>query len=247
MVGVVSFLLVDLDALIKSLPFPADVEVPEINLGFKLLALVQPGVLLSAAVVIGMFLAPKVGLTAPVAESMANGNDVKAAVGPLIIPGLAGGLIGALAIIFTGLSARNFLPEEHLLRLGEFGQVMPLITRVLYGGITEELLIRWGVMTLLVWAGWRLIQKDRSAPGSAVFLIAIFVSAIVFAAGHLPIAYMLFPDRTFALTMFVLVANSTFGIVAGYLYWKKGLEAAMIAHGFAHLVLYAATFAGLYF
>jgi hypothetical protein len=29
----------------------------------------------------------------------------------------------------------------------------------LYGGFSEELLLRWGLMTLLVWAAWRLVLK----------------------------------------------------------------------------------------
>ena len=40
---------------------------------------------------------------------------------------------------------------------------MPLVVKLLYGGITEELMVRWGVMTLLLWLGWRLLQRGRAA------------------------------------------------------------------------------------
>jgi hypothetical protein len=36
------------------------------------------------------------------------------------------------------------------------------------------------------------------------------------------------------------VANSVFGVLFGYLFWRYGLEAAMIAHAAAHLVNYIA-------
>jgi hypothetical protein len=39
---------------------------------------------------------------------------------------------------------------------------------------------------------------------------------------------MLVPEATHALVFFVIIANSAFGLVAGYLYWKKGLELAMV-------------------
>jgi membrane protease YdiL (CAAX protease family) len=35
-----------------------------------------------------------------------------------------------------------------------------------------------------------------------------------------------------------------FGVIAGYLYWKKGLEAAIIAHMMAHVVMVMAIYFG---
>jgi membrane protease YdiL (CAAX protease family) len=74
------------------------------------------------------------------------------------------------------------------------------------------------------------------------------VSSVVFGAGHLPVGYMLLPDSfSLALVLFIILANSAFGVVAGYLYWKRGLESAMLAHIVCHLVLAAASSAGTYF
>ncbi len=58
---------------------------------------------------------------------------------------------------------------------------------------------------------------------------------------------MLFPEATHALTLFVIVGNSAFGLIAGYLYWKKGLESAMLAHMLAHVVMFTASYFGAYF
>jgi membrane protease YdiL (CAAX protease family) len=38
------------------------------------------------------------------------------------------------------------------------------------------------------------------------------------------------------------LGNSIFGIVAGFLYWRRGLEAAILAHMSAHLVLILAIY-----
>ena len=111
----------------------------------------------------------------------------------------------------------------------------------------EELLLRWGLMTLLVWVAWRLFQKGQGGPRPACFVGAILISSVLFAIGHLPLAFMLFPEPSFALIVFVIVGNSAFGLIGGYLYWKKGLESAMIAHALTHVVMFTASYLGAYF
>jgi hypothetical protein len=245
--GVFSFLLVDLTALTAVLPIPAGAEVPPITGGLKLLSLLQSSILLFVAVLVGVALAPKVGLTSPVAEAAARGTDLVTSLKPQIVPGIGGGVAGGVAIVLVSAVWRPFLPPEVVARISEFGRFVPLVTRLLYGGVTEELLIRWGLMTLLVWAAWRLFQKGRDKPRPAYFVAAILISSIVFGIGHLPIAFLLFPQPTVGLVVFVVLANSLFGLIAGYLYWKKGLEAAMIAHIAAHILMFTASRFGVYF
>lgn len=247
LLGVFSLLLVDLPALIAILPIPAGTEIPPITPGLKILSLVQPSVILFVAALVGVALASKVGLSSPVAEAAASGTDLVSALKPQIVPGIVGGLTGGVAIVLVGLLSKPFLPSEVVALIAEFGKLMPLPTRLLYGGITEELLLRWGLMTLLVWAAWRLIQKGRNKPKSAHFVVAILISSAVFGIGHLPVALLLVPQATAALIVFVVAANSLFGLIAGYLYWKKGLESAMIAHMLAHVVMLTASYFGVYF
>jgi hypothetical protein len=84
-VGVLSFLLVDLKALLTQLPLPAGREIPAVTPALKLLSLVQPTVLLSVAVLIGVALASKVGLSSPVAEAAAGGEHLGSALKPQLI------------------------------------------------------------------------------------------------------------------------------------------------------------------
>jgi hypothetical protein len=125
--------------------------------------------------------------------------------------------------------------------------VLPIPTRLLYGGLTEEVLIRWGLMTLLVWIAWRLFQKRHAKPTGTCFVLVILFSSFVFGLGHLPVAGVILPQLTLAVVLFVILANSAFGIVAGYLYWKHGLESAMIAHVLCHVVLAMGSRVGAYF
>jgi hypothetical protein len=247
LLGVLSVLLIDLDALIKILPIPAGTEIPKITPALKLLTPVQPAIIMAFAVLVGVALASKVGLSSPVAEAAASGGDLVSAFKPQIIPGIVGGLAGGVSLILIAAALKPFLSPEVLTRLGEYGNVLPIPMRLLYGGIIEELLLRWGLMTFLVWAAWRRFQKGREQPTRGIFVGAILVSSLIFAIGHLPATFVLFPEPTLALLLFAILANSAFGLIAGYLYWKKGLESAMLAHTLTHIVMITASYFGAYF
>lgn len=242
--GVLSFLLVDLSALLKNLPVTAGTPTPFSPLALKLLSIVQTSVLLSVAVFVGVGLASRVGLSSPAAEAVAGRRNIASALKPQIAPGLVGGSVGGVAIISAWLLWKPFLPVEFVTRAERLNKSLPFLTRLLYGGIIEELLVRWGVMTLLVWLAWRLLQKGRGEPRLIFFVTAIIVSSVVFGLGHLPLASALGVDFTVAIVSFVVVANSVFGLIAGYLYWKKGLEAAVIAHMLTHVILITAIYFG---
>src|ERR1700754_1516185 len=246
-VGVLSFLLVDLGALIALVPMRPGVERPTISPALKILSLIQPTVLLAVAVLVGVVLTPRLGLSAPFAESLAAGRSDVPALRSQIIPGVIGALIGGLAILLTSIVTKPFLPAETIALAEKFANVVPIPTRLLYGGVTEELLMRWGLMTFFVWGVWRLFQRRYDKPTSVCFVGGIMLSAFIFGLGHLPVAVTLLGQVTVALVTFVIVANSAFGIVTGYLYWKYGLESAIVAHMLGHVVLVTATYAGLYF
>jgi membrane protease YdiL (CAAX protease family) len=245
--GVFSLLLIDLSALVAFLPVPAGAETLQITPAIKILSLIQPTMLLALAVLGGVALAHRVGLSSPAAEAAASGNPVWPALKPQIMPGIIGGLLGGGGIVAVTLMVKPFLSAETAARIAAFGRLVPFPTRLLYGGITEELLLRWGVMTLLVWAAWRLLQRREGEPKAAYFAGAIVISSLVFGVGHLPVAYMILPEATFALTLYVIVANSIFGLIAGYLYWKRGLESAMLAHMLVHILLFTASYFGAYY
>jgi membrane protease YdiL (CAAX protease family) len=108
-----------------------------------------------------------------------------------------------------------------------------------YGGSAEEVLMRLGAQTILA-AGVRHLAHGLTAPPSPnTMWAAIAVSNLLFGVGHLPTARGVMPlsPRFVART---LVLNGVAGTVFGYLYWKRGLEAAMIAHGAADLTLHVA-------
>ena len=65
------------------------------------------------------------------------------------------------------------------------------------------------------------------------------MSSLLFVAVHLPVVYNAVSDAGAMHIAYIILGNSTAGILFGWLFWKKELEAAMIAHMMAHLVMMA--------
>lgn len=193
-------------------------------------SIAQSGLLVALVVWLGVLLAPKVGLSASAFEAAVTRQSVAAALRPQLFPGLFGGLLGGLGLFAIG----GYAPAE----LADVEQpfTVPLVARVLYGGITEELLLRWGLMTVLVWMAWRLLQRRKGTPQIVYIWFAIVVSSLLFGVGHLPAAAAQVWELTADVAAFVVGANTVFGILFGFLFWRYGLEAAIIAHAFAHMV-----------
>ena len=233
--GVLSFQLVDLPALIAKLPITQGKPLPLPMAVIRLLNIVQPAVLVSLATFVGLMLATRVGLSAPVAQAWAERRPLLPALRPQLLPGIFGAVIAAPSIIGCWLLWKTFLPPSFVQSAEGLSRMLPPVTRLLYGGITEEVLLRWGFMTLLVWAAWKGLQKSKGAPRPAFVVSAIVFSALVFGAGHLPIAIALNGAPSLSLITYVVFANSIFGVVAGFLYWKKGLESAIVAHALTHV------------
>ncbi len=227
MLGVVSLVL----TVFPQLLYAIDLPVP-LWLAF-LAGIAQTAILLSFFVLLGVLLAPKVGLNAPAFEAAVTNRSVGEALLPQLFPGFIAGLLGGIGLFAIGgydspMAIAGVDPQF----------TVPLFARVLYGGITEELLLRWGLMTLLVWVAWRFVQSRKGAPRVIFIWSAIILSALLFGAGHLPALAMQVEGLTVDLVLFVIGANSVFGVLFGYLFWKYGLESAMIAHALAHAVSY---------
>lgn len=94
-------------------------------------------------------------------------------------------------------------------------------------------------MSVLVWAFWVVFQGREGAPGGVWVWTAIAVSAVVFGLAHLPAAAALVGALTRPVVAYVVAGNALFGLVAGYLYWRSGLEAAILAHASARVLSYA--------
>jgi membrane protease YdiL (CAAX protease family) len=110
-----------------------------------------------------------------------------------------------------------------------------------YGGITEEILLRLFMLSLLAWIGRFASRTPEGRPGVRVLWVANVLAAILFGLGHLPAtAAAGLPLDVLVITRAV-VLNGLAGIVFGWFYWTFGLEAAMLSHFTGDLVLHVIT------
>ena len=110
-----------------------------------------------------------------------------------------------------------------------------IISGLLVGGVIEEVMMRLFFMSLLVLIISRLFCKNEKDIPVRVFAAANIISALLFAAGHLP-GTMAMTTLTPLLLFRCFLFNGGLGLCFGWLYRKYGIGYAMIAHGFAHLI-----------
>jgi len=104
-----------------------------------------------------------------------------------------------------------------------------------YGGIVEEVECRLFLVSLLVWLlAW--FNHRRALPW--MFVTAIVLAALLFGAGHLTAAFAAGMAHTPLMISRIVLLNALAGLVTGGLFWKYGLEHAIVAHLSADLVLH---------
>jgi membrane protease YdiL (CAAX protease family) len=209
---------------------------PELSMPLVLtLALVQNGILLAVTILSGLVLSERIGLRMPLIQAWTTGKRPSAARAVVLPAILAGAAVGTTLVAIEALVFLRHLPPA-MLPLFAIPLWKRLLGSVLYGGITEELVMRLFLMSLVAWICGRWWKTPSGLPTSAAFWIAIVLVAILFGLGHLPATSAITPLTT-TLVVRALVLNGIAGTVFGYLYWRHGLEAAMIGHMSAHMVM----------
>lgn len=196
---------------------PQGISVP------RFVLMIQPAVLIIGFVVLGWWATPRAGLGAPVLSALLNRADWQTPLGRAIGPAaFLAMLTAAILVIYGRATAAVFTDAPDL--------AIAAITRLAYGGIGEELIARWGVLTgLMVFALW------LGAKPAIGFWLANLGAAAVFAAGHFGLLFMMLPNPPAWLIGAVIAGNMIPALGFGWLYRERGLEAAMLAHAGAHL------------
>jgi hypothetical protein len=102
-------------------------------------------------------------------------------------------------------------------------------------GISEEIWLRLGVMSFFVWVGAKLIRQ--TSPGATVIWIGNLFACLIFGALHLPQAARLTGHLSGQLVSLALIGNGVPGLMFGWLYWRKGLIAAMTCHATTDIIV----------
>lgn len=206
---------------------------------------VQTTVLVVVAVLLGLAAARRAGLGAPLTWALSCGVPVHKVLGPwrrFLARPLALGLgLGLAAALLDGLV---FMPAQPALRaLGAKALRDVALWKgalaCFYGGLTEEILLRLLVMSGVALLLKRLWRSEVSPLPAWLLWTANAAAALLFAAAHLPAAGALMP-LTPLLLVRTFVLNAGPGLGFGWLYMRRGLEAAMLGHFACDVVLHVA-------
>ncbi|MFO7684063.1 MAG: CPBP family intramembrane glutamic endopeptidase [Chloroflexota bacterium] len=200
-----------------------------------LLSLLNPIILLAIAVAVGTLLAHRIGLRSLVAEKVRLGTAVWVNLRPHIPLAFVSGLVFSIIVLGLDQLMNPFANAEMIGEMPNEGNPFAqLLLGLLYGGITEELLLRWGFMSLLAWLGWRVLQRGQGVPRPVLMWAAIILAAILFGVGHLP-ALAGIVVLTPLLVFRTILLNALGGLLFGWLFWRRNLETAMVAHAAGHV------------
>ncbi len=191
---------------------------------------------LGAVVAVGLFAARRIHLGVPLIEGWLKSENVGSRLKSSLLVCIPAGILGALLV--TGvdwLAFRPLLPGFSTL-ITQVGGWQGLLASF-YGAIFEEIETRLLVLSLAAWLLGLLFHTTNRHPSKIAMWGAMAISAAVFAFGHLPLT-----SQSAALIPLVVVRsfvlNGSLGLLYGYLYWKRGLEGAIMAHFSSDLVVH---------
>ncbi len=202
-----------------------------------LLQSAQSAVLLGVATGLGLLIAHQIGLGAPLVEGLLAGKQVTAQALAMIAPALLLGVATSSVLLLLEITV--FWPRLPQAMRDTF-PIPALWKRLLasfYGGIDEEILLRLFLLSLLAWLigfAWHL---PGGKPTVGAFWLANIIAAVIFGLGHLPTTAALVKLTPLLIGRAILL-NGIVGVATGYLFWRYGLEAAVLAHFTADIVLH---------
>ena len=200
------------------------------------IGIAQNFILWGVIVWLGLSLGRKLSLGAPLLEGWLYHEKPTVQARDSLPSGTLVGIAVGIVLLIIILPAASHLPGLPFVTASRVA-VWKRVLVCFYGGIDEEVLTRLFLLSLLAWLGTKIFQKQKARLSPATFWSANVIVAILFGLGHLPNASMVM-QITPTVVVLALLLNGVAGISFGYLYWKRGLESAIVAHFCADFVIY---------
>jgi membrane protease YdiL (CAAX protease family) len=190
----------------------------------------------------GLFCARRLGLATPYLDSWFYGRGTPEPVVRLLTRsvgwalGVCAGVFAVDLLFSVLLGVTHPAPEIHARIPGvEAWRGIPLS---FYASITEELVYRLFLMSVLAWGAISVMTRASGGTGRDIgFWAANLVSAIVFGWAHVYGVELFGPASDLVLLRTYLILLIP-GLIFGYLYWVRGLETAIACHFFVDIVVH---------
>ncbi|HCC05320.1 TPA: CPBP family intramembrane metalloprotease [Patescibacteria group bacterium] len=198
-----------------------------------LLAVAQASIALTIALFFGLKLSQKIGV--PVFELFDTYAGVQKNIRSVASLAVPLGVVVGLLIIFLDMFFASSMPTIREVAQGIAPWKALLVAP--YGGVVEEILLRLFVVSLFAWLLGLVTRVKEVSKSTGIMWTAIILSAVLFGLGHLPATASIVSITPLVVGRAILL-NGVGGLVFGWLFWKKGLEYAMVAHFTADIVLH---------
>ncbi len=199
------------------------------------IGILQTSILVLIADAAGTVITPLIGFSAPFFEALITRRNIWSSLQPQLIPSFALGIGGGLILVASYyVIFRPRLDEQTVKTMESLRMNLGLSGRILYGGIVEEILTRWGLQSVLIW----LTGSISGGITSGTIIISIIITGILFGLGHLPSYLGAGCRKTPLFVAFEIILNLWASLIFGWLFWHYGLVSAMIAHMLFHVVWY---------
>ncbi|WP_254241643.1 CPBP family intramembrane glutamic endopeptidase [Bacillus cereus] len=195
----------------------------------------QTLVLSALASFFGLLLSRRIGFGAPILEGITGGEKRKDYLRSILGLSVLWGILGGVLVVLLCIPFWNMSVE--LMKAEMAVPVWKSTLAIFYGGTAEEILFRLFLMTLLVWITCKIKKAKDGGPTKIGVWLAIIITGVIFGLGHLGITGAMTAVTGNVILRAVLL-NGSLSVIYGWLYWKKGLESAMIAHFFTDIVLH---------
>ena len=219
-------------ALLPQLLFTSAMPLPVV----VAVQLMESALVFAALIALGLLLARKVGVELPLLQWWLYRKGYGIPRNSVREPVLSGVSVGALSLLVFYTVFLSRIPEWPIAAEA----ALPVWKRFLAcfnGAINEEILARLFFLSLILWLLRKLARKNSAQRGPVIFWIANLVVAVLFALAHIPSAKLLTPITPLVIVA-LLTINGAASLLFGYLCWKRGLEAAMLAHFCCNIILH---------
>jgi membrane protease YdiL (CAAX protease family) len=217
------------------IPYSLEITASEVKISaiIMIAAIAQTLVLFSVVIFLGLLLSKHTGMGAPILQGVLEGKNQTKELKSIILPSVCFGVLAGILIILSSIPFNKLIPQ-----LSEVSSsAWKAFFASFYGGIAEEVLLRLFLVSLFVWITLKIKKTKDGHPAIFGIWLSIILAAIIFGLGHLPATSQI-TALTGTVVIRAIVLNGIGGIIFGWLYWKKGLESAMIAHFSADIVLH---------
>ncbi len=170
---------------------------------------------------IGLYLGGRTGLGAPFLEGQIRKGERARWAGRVL----------ALAFLFAVLASLLLLPFNLGGERVDYPASWRIFLAAIDAGVQEENFSRLFLMTLFAWLGGLVWRDADGRPATEAMWGAILLSALLFGWSHID-EEVLNPDFQAPVAEYavIMAVGALLGIVLGWLYWKQGLECAILAH-----------------